>query len=98
MTLTATSSVPVVRHDVKRGPSKWDLMQSVFTRQEVFFTVQPEKGRGMSGMITVVVTAVEQEDGSCESWLVKGYVVSTNAKFEGWFRTNQRSGYLDIEC
>lgn len=82
--------------DVISGPSKFDLMLSLFDgnkepRRTVEFQLE-----GARGPITVAITMVQQEDGSGESWNVEGWITSYRRNFaiKAYYSSNSRKGYL----
>jgi len=78
-----------VRYEIVNGPGKFNLMLSVFNRNKVVFHLSNGKG------ISVIVTGVEQEDGSCESWCISGYL--DGGRFNGYYRTNKNKGFLIVK-
>lgn len=92
--------------NVVGGPSKFDLMLSLFDgnkdpRRTVEFQLE-----GARRPITVGITMVQQEDGSGESWNFRGWVSGddpTNSMFalnlhvDGYFSTRGRKGYITFE-
>lgn len=79
------------------GPSKFDLMLSLFDgnkhpRRTVDFQLE-----GVNGHIRVAITSVEQEDGSGESWNFGGHLWHDTEKHwhvEGYFGTKGRRGTM----
>ena len=83
---------------ITNGPSKFDLMLSLFDgnkkpRRTVTFQIQ-----GGPGEIEVAVTMVRQEDGSGESWLFGGHCHNSipTLNVNGYFNTRSRKGWLDL--
>lgn len=84
------------QYQIVTGPSKWDLMQALFegnsdSQKPVIFTVE-----GI-GNIEVQINDVGREDGSGESWLIKGYerlLGSTLRPVKGYFNTRSRKGHI----
>ena len=73
-----------------KSPTKWDLIVSLAERKVITI--------GTSiGDLQVQILRLEQEDGSCQSWNIGGYIVSNNNFFSGYLRTDQNSGYLKIK-
>jgi hypothetical protein len=77
------------------GPSKWDLMISLFhgdhlRREKVDFSVYET-----SSKLAVVINSVERESGSGENWNFTGY--SSNMKVRGYYETHSRTGWMVIE-
>lgn len=81
------------------GPSKFDLMTQLFVKgprnhENDPLGFQLEDGR----MLPVYVYSVEREDGSYESWNLRGRVMSLKGgKFDGWFSTKTRRGTCTID-
>lgn len=88
------------RYDVLNGPGKDDLKASVFDRKVVTFQIRKSKTSEVSTEITVIVLGVQQEDGSCESWIIQGYVTDGSMKAvhfnRGYYSTKNRRGYMDL--
>jgi hypothetical protein len=78
------------------GPSKMDLMLALFDghmgRRTVVFHVQSR-----TEPVEVIINEVGQEDGSCESWLFKGWTKKDHNAVKGWFRTDRRAGWLETK-
>ena len=77
---------------VTKSPTKWDLMISFAERKTVTI------GTTM-GELPIQITKIEQEDGSCESWCIKGYIDHKDrncSNVKGYFRTDQNTGILEI--
>ena len=77
--------------NVVGGPSKFDLMLSLFDgnkqpRRTVEFQLE-----GVRDTITAGITMVQQEDGSGESWNVEGW---TTFNIKAYYCTRDRKGYL----
>ncbi len=78
------------------GPSKFDLMVSLFEgcpshRKFVTFELA-----GLAHLIPVAITCVEQKDGSGESWNIKGWARTdtVQAHVEGYYASRGRKGLL----
>ncbi len=76
------------RFPISNGPGKFDLMMSLFSRQIVTFKL------GTGSEVRVLITSITQEDGSCESWIISGYIVGYNERFRGYYRTRGNNGYF----
>ncbi len=77
--------------DIKSGPGKFDLMLGLFERKIIhFFTSNGRK-------INCFIISVQQEDGSCESWNIKGFVVEYDSNFEGYYTTKKNEGFFIVE-
>jgi len=74
---------------VNAGPSKFDLMASLFDGKVVKFTIGPEE-------VDVMITGVAREDGSLDSWIINGFIPkdSQERKICGWYSTKRRAGQL----
>ncbi len=86
---------PTTRFDIVSGTSKFDLMASVFDRKLVFITL-----KGKKDALSVIFFGVSQEDGSCNNWIVKGYVTigpDKSKKFKGFYKTDLRTGFLELD-
>ncbi len=87
------------------GPSKWDLMLSLFegnptSRHRVSFTCQKE-AETLATVLVVSITAVEQEDGSGERFNFRGYAkdfvwngAQEGGRVEGYYSTRERYGHI----
>jgi predicted ATPase len=78
---------------IMNGPSKFDLMVSLFTtvpvRVPVLFKTENH------GDFSAIITGVRWEDGSGESWIIEGYsVFAAGARFTGYFSTKDRRGHI----
>lgn len=85
--------------DVVGGPSKFDLMLSLFDgnkdpRRAVEFQLE-----GARGPITAAITMVQQEDGSGESWNFRGWLANYRRNFgiQGYYSSKSRKGHLTFE-
>lgn len=83
------------RLSVTAGPSKFDLMLSLFEKgKTITFTVAGKP-------ILVQVNGVSIEDGTRESWIVVGYIINSDPKqkserFSAYFHTARRTGHFTI--
>ena len=99
----------MTRYKILNAPSKHDLDVAFFNkfkgeRMTVTFEIQgplcPKNAK-----IEVVINRLSWEDGSSESWCFEGYAVTgmDGAKMrrqpnvEGWFRTTDRKGWIDLD-
>ena len=78
------------------GPSKFDMMLSLFDgnkepRRTVEFQLE-----GARAPITVYVTSVQQEDGSGESWNFEGGLTNYRRGFHlrGYYSSKSRTGHI----
>lgn len=94
-----------IRATISKGPSKFDLMVSLFEgnptpRHRVTFTVSPQNTieTRFARDLRVSITCIEQEDGSGESWNFKGYVqkdeLSPSKIVDGYYSSATRKGYI----
>jgi hypothetical protein len=84
--------------NIVNGPSKFDLMLSLFDgnktpRRTVDFHLEGVKTR-----IQVAITEIQQEDGSGESWNFEGHTQNPFMHFQvcGYFSTSGRTGTLNF--
>jgi hypothetical protein len=81
--------------NVVGGPSKFDLMVSLFEgnpkdRRTVAFKLE-----GLRQEIKVAITGVQQEDGSGESWNIEGWVMGEpSAHVKVYYCSRGRSGFF----
>ena len=90
------------RYGIVNGPSKWDLMLSLFddgcgncdhSRRATFYLDDPS--RAMKE-IDILVSKVGKESKGGDSWIFEGsYVLGT---VKGFFSTKTRKGWLELEC
>lgn len=96
--------------EIQNGPSKLDLMLSLFdgsnaqrTRRSVqFTTVYIAAG---VWYVEAVVDLVSREDGSGESWILDGYITRigcpdfqpvSHVPFHAYYRTDRRHGNIEF--
>lgn len=85
---------------IVNGPSKFDLMLSLFDgnkmpRRTVKFLLE-----GIKQEVEVAIASVEQEDGSGESWNWAGNTRASTVRgynVKGYFATRGRVGHLEFE-
>lgn len=89
-----------VQIEIVAGPSKFDLMNSLFVWKPNHLTVDFMDPVGTH--YEVMITAVEAEDGSGEKWLFKGREIVGNKvspkPLRGFIDTHTRMGHLVIEA
>ncbi len=76
---------------ITAGPSKFDLMLSLFEGKSVKLTVDGQE-------VEVSVLQIQAEDGSRESWNLAGQIIS-KAKmqyFRAYFNTLRRKGQFEV--
>lgn len=83
---------PAVRR-ITHGPSKYDLMLALMDRtfhkpRPVVFTI----GKGLKVMVHV--TEISIEDGSGQSFNVKGQSADFSESFKIYYRTDKRTGTI----
>lgn len=79
------------RNQIIDGPSKFDLMMSVFgNKPTVHFLI---KG-GVK--LEVIIDKVGREDGSVESWIFEGTTPRGLLKVDGYFNTQRRTGWMEF--
>lgn len=84
---------------IKGGPSKFDLMFSLFDgntkfpRRTVDFKIE-----GSDKVVTVAIHSVQREDGSGESWNLEGNITNYTRGFgfEAYFSTSTREGVFTV--
>lgn len=96
----------IVRNSDGNAPTKWDLSRCLFDGVRFNLTLefsttddhraQPPEGVNASGKHTVevILTRVETEDGSHESWNLGGYVTINDEQkglFSAHMRTNRKA-------
>lgn len=84
---------------IRGGPSKFDLMLSLFaggnvgvTRQTVVFVLEASEDESS---VIVHIESVEREDGSGESWNFEGY--RNQNRVRGYYNSRNRTGTLIVE-
>jgi len=84
----------MARHNIIDGPSKFDLMVSLFVgdsvhRHDVKFSFQEDSEA------SIVINDVKRESGNGETWFIIGYC--EHKKVKGYYSTQTRKGWLEIE-
>lgn len=70
------------------GPSKFDLMLSLFEGKQVSFGAGQET-------FTVTVVSIQKDDGGNESWHLAGNIIGQNLRtFTAYFNTQHRQGHF----
>ncbi len=93
------------RYTIVKGPSKWDLMLSLFDSthdypRPIYFDLRAERLGNMGLTVPVLISLVRREDNSGESWLFEGSFAPIHGggqKIHGWFKTTDRQGWLETE-
>ena len=90
------------------GPGKFDLMVSFFDHgRTIGFRLRRKFGDKANEYVVVVINQISKEDGSCEHWMIDGYLVSSGpdkdhqsparGKFHGYYSTREsNSGWMTI--
>jgi hypothetical protein len=78
--------------NVNGGPSKLDLMFSLFDSNSTLHRTVDFQLDGVKKPISVGITLVQQEDGSGESWNFRGS--HRHFDLSGYFSTKHRKGHL----
>lgn len=102
-----------VGYNITKGPSKMDLMFSLFDKNRrngscanfsiIKTDVSSQPTTAVSEEIGVRVDMLKHEDGSGESWFFEGYITATcnvplgHKSVKGWFRTSGREGWLEVQ-
>ena len=82
----------MAKFNIAKKPTKLALARALFDREPFVLTVKTEpKGEGT---IKVIINNVTAEDGSAESWTLKGFHEMSNARFEAWLRTDKDEGWI----
>lgn len=82
--------------NVVGGPNKFDLMTSLFDGNKKPRRTVELQLKGACTPITVAITMVEQEDGSGESWNIKGYITDhpRNFNIKAYYSSSRQKGYI----
>ena len=90
------------RFSVVGGPSKFDLMLSLFDGNQTPRRTVDFQLEGKKYPISVAILGVQQEDGSGESWNIEGLLWdkhhSEGYKVKGYYVTKGRAGSLVFEA
>jgi hypothetical protein len=87
------------RYEIVEGPSKWDLMMSLFDREN---EREPIEFRVMQGGIKRSVYVVTIEigklvTGAKNDWTFKGCTGGRGIPVRGLFSTRTRTGWIEIQ-
>ena len=79
---------------ITKGPSKHELFGAFKDREDIVFEIET-----MSTPLTVTVNTLEYEDGSGNSWNLKGFLPgsSTGQAFKAYYNSDTRRGSLSLE-
>jgi len=86
------------------GPNKWDLILGLFEKKKVVFDFASSPGVGflkrdfpsLRLQDGVILTMVEREDGSCESWNFKAIFPGFTGVLVGYYNTRTRHGSAEL--
>jgi len=84
------------RLEIIESPTKLALSQAVFDRKPLALKVKVEPNG--EGTVEVIINNVTAEDGSAESWTLKGFHYKANAEFKAWLRTDKNEGWIKFEA
>ncbi len=82
--------------NIVNGPSKFDIMVSLFEGQiavRKFVTFQDDREMDYK----IIISCIEREDGSGESWIFKGFDVELQKHVEGYYSSKNRTGHIKIQ-
>lgn len=82
---------------IVNGPSKWDLVTALFDGKQVEFTIKFNDGI-TKAIIKVQVNSVEAEDGSRDSWNLKGGIVGLGQWSEGKSQTTETISWRNFKA
>jgi hypothetical protein len=83
---------------VADGPNKWDLALALFEGRHTEFLIRG--GGKVVGRIKIKILSIELEDGSYNSWNIKGQIVDTNPEIQKikieklYFNTETQTGNI----
>lgn len=81
------------RKTITQGPSKFDLMVALFDQgRTVEFSFDYVKTE-------VLINSVEKEDGSCDKFLISGYISTEHYcwQWHGYYDLQRRGGWIDLK-
>ena len=99
-------------YEITDGPSKADLMFALFHAtmnhpHSVEITIHaPENGPAYRSVkLTIQINVVGREDGSGESWILDGHIITmdgvkhpfSQSNFNAYYTTKRRKGMLHVE-
>jgi len=98
----STINDPVYR--ISAGPSKFDLMMSIFGEKPVLEftfdgptdTTNPLHSAICVQTIKIRILTVSREDGSGESWNFEGKISGNDQPVKGYYHTRNRRGHLSF--
>jgi hypothetical protein len=88
------------RYRITGGVSKDRLIAQLFDigrykhRATIAFTLTYEHDHDDKFQVEVLVNGMDAEDGSGESWIIRGYIPTTVMKFEAYFDVRYRKGWI----
>jgi len=95
-----------MRHKIKNGPSKLDLIQSLFLQQQNGKPYRVTFYLDGNLIYTAFLRTVKDEDGSKERWIISGSTPSNSCEgkskipprnFRAYYRTDKREGFMDLD-
>ena len=83
---------------IVNGPSKFDLMLSLFEGKKVAFELEPCPKGGVVVRWEFFISSIQREDGSSESWNIKASVAGASWQVTKrmYFETRRRSGHVEF--
>ena len=99
-------------YEITDGPSKADLIFALFHAtydhpHNVELTIYaPENGPAVRSVkLTIQINVVAREDGSGESWILDGHIITmeghkhpnSSSSFNAYYSTKRRKGKLHVE-
>ena len=87
----------MILKDIKKGPGKWDLAKAIMDGQLVEFTVVIQNSKAEPTVESLKINTLEAEDGSRESWNLKGYTLVGGRNFIAYYNTRKNTGHIRIE-
>ncbi|MCU0680502.1 MAG: hypothetical protein MUF50_04345 [Planctomycetes bacterium] len=90
----------MINYQITEGPSKFDLMVSLFDGKKIQFTQKTENG---TSVILANVASVEREDGSHSSWNLKIYILESNSVIKAgqtlsaYYSSRTRKGIIVLD-
>jgi hypothetical protein len=90
----------IITYRITEGPSKFDLMSSLFDGKVVQFTQEIESNKKT---VSAVITVIEMEDGSRESWNIKMLVkesstssIQVGKSLSAYYSSRNRQGNIRL--
>lgn len=95
-----------MRHEIKNGPSKLDLIQSLFLQQQSGKAYRVTFYLEGNLIYAACISSVKDEDGSKEKWIISGSTPSNSCgekdtvpprNFRAYYSTAKRRGFMELE-